>query len=121
MSLKGPPRTISDRTNGLCHDFIPQLMKSPDIPGRFNFRIRDDKVYANGQVTLRRGGRMHHIGLGKEHAGQPVRMLIHDLHILVVHRDTGEILRELILDPDKNHQPRGLPQDPRKEHPAKAA
>ena len=62
---------------------------------------------------------MHHIGLGKAHAGQPVRMLIHDLHVTVINRDTGEILRELVIDPDKNYQPRGLPPGPNKGTPRK--
>ena len=35
-------------------------------------------------------------------------MLIHDLDITVIDRDSGEILRELVLNPDKDSQPRGL-------------
>lgn len=57
---------------------------------------------------------MHHIGLGAEHAGTKVRMLIHNLHVIIIDRDTGEILRELHLDPDKDSQPRGLKPGPRK-------
>ncbi len=112
-----PHRSLNRATPAQA--YTARAKASPDHNRGGHFRIRDDKVYANGQVTLRRGGRMHHIGLGKEHAGQPVRMLIHDLHILVVHRDTGEILRELILDPDKNHQPRRLPPGPKKGTPRK--
>lgn len=62
---------------------------------------------------------MHHIGLGKEHAGQPIRMLIHNLDIIVIHRRTGEILRELTLDPNKDNQPRGLKPGPKKGTPRK--
>ena len=40
-------------------------------------------------------------------------MLVHDLHVIVIDRDTGEILRELDLDPDKDHQPRGLSLGPK--------
>ena len=40
-------------------------------------------------------------------------MLIHDLDITVINRDTGEILRELVLDPDKDNQPLGPKPGPR--------
>ena len=62
---------------------------------------------------MRRGGRLHHIKLGMEHAGTPIRMLIHDLHVIVINRDTGEILRELTINPDKDSQPRGLKPGPK--------
>ena len=41
-------------------------------------------------------------------------MLIHDLDITVINRDTGEILRELVLDPDKDNQPLGRRPGPTK-------
>jgi hypothetical protein len=43
-------------------------------------------------------------------------MLIHDLDVIVIDRDTGEILRELTIDPDKDSQPRGLKPGPRPGH-----
>jgi len=57
---------------------------------------------------------MHHIGLGNHLAGTPVRLLIHDRHVIVVDPATGEILRELTIDPDRDYQPRGLPPGPKK-------
>ncbi len=110
-----PHRSLNRATPAQAYQ--ARAKATPDHNRDGHFRIRDDKVYANGQVTLRRGGRMHHIGLGKEHAGQPVRMLIHDLHVTVINRATGEILRELTINPDVNHQPRGLPPGPKKGSP----
>lgn len=71
-----------------------------------HWRIRHDKV-TSGRVTLRHAGRLHHIGLGYEHNGRVVRILVHDLHITVIHADTGEIIRDLALDPDRDYQPLG--------------
>lgn len=71
-----------------------------------HWRVRHDKV-TSGRVTLRHGGRLHHIGLGYEHNGVVVRILVHDLHITVIHADTGEILRDLELDPTRDYQPLG--------------
>lgn len=79
-----------------------------------HFRIRDDKVHATGNITLRRAGRLHHIGLGTHLAGTRVRLLVHDLHVLVIDPETGEIYRELTLDPTRDYQPRGLPPGPKK-------
>ena len=59
---------------------------------------------------------MHHIKLGIQHARTPVRMLIHDLHVIVIDRDTAEILRELTINPDKDSQPRGVKPGPRPGH-----
>jgi hypothetical protein len=41
---------------------------------------------------------------------------IHDLHVIVINRETGEILRELTINPDKDSQPRGLKPGPRPGH-----
>lgn len=68
-------------------------------------RIRHDKVDDSGSVTLRVNGKLHHIGLGRTHRRTHVIMLIHDLHVRVVNAETGEIIRELIINPDNDYQP----------------
>jgi len=69
-------------------------------------RIRHDRIDTTGAVSLRRAGRMHHIGLGRAHAGTPVILLIADLDIHVINAHTGELLRALTLDPTRDYQPR---------------
>jgi transposase InsO family protein len=80
-------------------------------------RVRTDRVDANGKLTLRLGGRLHHIGIGRTHARTPVLMLIRDLDIRVINAATGELLRELVLDPARDYQPTGAPRGPRKKTP----
>jgi transposase InsO family protein len=82
-----------------------------------HWRIRHDKVDKTGRVTLRNGGRLHHIGLGYEHNATTVRILVHDLHITVINADTGEIIRDLTLDPTRDYQPLGRPPGPPKGSP----
>ena len=41
-----------------------------------------------------------------------VLMLVQDLHIRVINAATGELLRELILDPARDYQPTGRPPGP---------
>ena len=73
-----------------------------------HFRVRKDRVDKAGLVTLRYNSRLHHIGLGRRHGGTPVLLLIADLHIRVI-TEHGELLRELTLDPTRDHQPQGRP------------
>jgi transposase InsO family protein len=72
-------------------------------------RVRTDRIDDTGLVTLRHNGRPHHIGIGRPHAGTRVLLLVQDLHIRVINASTGELLRELTLDPTRNYQPTGRP------------
>ena len=80
-----------------------------------HWRIRHDRVDKTGRVTLRHNGHLHHVGLGAEHARTRVVMLIADLHVRVVDAATGELLRDLTLDPARDYQPLGRPPGPRPE------
>jgi transposase InsO family protein len=82
-----------------------------------HWRIRHDRIDSSGTVTLRHNSRLHHIGLGRRLATTPVTLLVDDLHVRVIERHTGELLRELILDPTRDFQPRGLPPGPPKKTP----
>jgi hypothetical protein len=68
-------------------------------------RVRHDRIDADGNLTLRVNGRLHHIGIGRTHARTPVLLLVQDLHVRVVNAATGELLRELVIDPARNYQP----------------
>jgi hypothetical protein len=40
---------------------------------------------------------------------------VHDLHVRIINAATGELIRELTIDPTRNYQPRGVrPGRPRK-------
>ena len=75
-------------------------------------RVRADRVDADGKLTLRHNGKLHHIGIGRTHARTRVLMLVHDLHIRVINAATGELIRELTLNPDRDYQPTGRPPGP---------
>ena len=80
-------------------------------------RVRTDRIDNSGVVTLRHHGRLHHIGIGRTHARTHVIMLIQDLHIRVINAATGELLRELTLDPARDYQPTGRPPGPPRKTP----
>jgi hypothetical protein len=75
-------------------------------------RVRRDRIDASGVITLRRHGQLRHIGVGRTHARTHVIMLIQDLNIRVINAATGELLRELTLNPGKDYQPTGRPPGP---------
>lgn len=80
-------------------------------------RVRRDTIDTNGTVTLRAGGRLRHIGIGRTHARTHVLLLIHDLHTRIIDAATGELLRELDLDLTRDYQPTGKPRHPKKKTP----
>jgi transposase InsO family protein len=80
-------------------------------------RLRRDRIDDTGKVTLRHGGRLYHIGIGRTHARTHVIMLIQDRHIRVIHAATGELLRQLTLDPTRDYQPTGKPRKPTRNQP----
>ena len=82
-----------------------------------HWRIRHDTVDRSGRITLRHAGKLHHIGLSYNDIGRHVRILVHDLHITIIDADTGEIIRDLILDTTRDYQPTGKPPGPPKGSP----
>ena len=58
-----------------------------------------------------------HIGIGRTYAGTCVLLLVQDLDIRVIDAATGELLRELTLDPARDYQPTGQPPGPKKKTP----
>jgi transposase InsO family protein len=70
-------------------------------------RVREDVIDRDGKLTLRRNGRLHHIGIGRDHARTRVLMLIDDLHVRIIDKTTGELIRELVINPDRDYQPTG--------------
>jgi transposase InsO family protein len=109
-----PHRALNRRTPAQADNARPKATPTgPVIPA--HYRVRTDKIDTGGSVTLRHNSRLHHIGLGTRNAGTPITLLIDNLHIRVIHRHTGDLIRELTLDPTRDYQPRGLPPGPPKQ------
>jgi transposase InsO family protein len=77
-------------------------------------RVRAGTIGKTGTVTLRHAGRLYHIGVGRTHARTGILLLVQDLDIRIINAATGELLRQLTLDPDRNYQPTGRPPGPPK-------
>lgn len=101
-----PHRALGRRTPGEAYAGRPKASASGILLIDGHFRVRHDKNDTNGKLTLRHNSPLHHIGIGRRHAGTPVLVLVHDLHIRVL-STRGQLLRDLILDPavTTNHRP----------------
>ncbi|WP_102508762.1 IS481 family transposase [Sanguibacter massiliensis] len=112
-----PHRSLEHRaTPAAAYSARPKARPSRDRSRDTHDRVRTDRIDKSGVVTLRHNNKLHHIGIGRTHAGTYVRMLVQDLDIIVIDATTGEILRELVLDPTKNYQPTGRPRGPAPGH-----
>lgn len=102
-----PHRSLPHRaTPATLFDTMPKALPDNSRDPDSHVRIRHDRVDKTGAVTLRVNGKMHHIGIGRTHARTHVILLIHDLDVRVVNATTGELLRELTINPDRDYQPR---------------
>jgi transposase len=107
-------RPVSEiaRCYGVARSWIYAVLARYRDEGEAAFEQRSRRPTRSpppGLVTLRRNGRLHHIGIGRPHAGTRVLLLVQDLHIRVINAHTGELLRELTLNPTRNYQPTGRP------------
>jgi transposase InsO family protein len=108
-----PHRSLPHQaTPATIYRSLPKATPSTDRSTDHHDRVRHDRIDKAGSVTLRVAGQLRHIGVGRTYARTHVILLIHDLHVTIVNAATGEILRDLIIDPRKNYQPRGLPPGP---------
>ena len=99
-----PHRALHRRTPQQAYDARPKAVPTGKPLDDSHYRIRHDRIDPGGVFTLRHNSHLHHIGIGRRHAGRDVLVLVHDLHIRVLTTE-GELLRELQLDPSKNYQP----------------
>jgi transposase len=85
-----PPRSRPGRLLG------PQSRPTSEPPGQGR---------RHGTVTLRHDSRLHHIGIGRAHKGWAVKLLVADRDIRALDLHTGELIRRLTLDPNRDYQP----------------
>ena len=71
-------------------------------------RVRTDRVSA-GAVTLRVDGHLHHIGIGRTLEGTRIILLIDGYDVRIIHAATGEIIRQLTINPEHRYHGTGKP------------
>lgn len=108
-----PHRSLPHRaTPAAVYTTRPKAAPGTALQAADTGRIRTDIVDKAGSVTLRYNGKLHHIGIGRTHERTRVILIVAGLDIRIVHATTGELTRELTLDPDRDYQPTGRPKGP---------
>jgi transposase InsO family protein len=100
-----PHRALQRRTPAQAYAARPKATPNGTALDTAHWRTRQDKIDKSGIVTLRHNSRLHHLGVGRRHAGTHVLILAKDRNIRIVARDTGELLRQLVLNPAQDYQP----------------
>jgi transposase InsO family protein len=109
-----PHRSLSRRTPTAAYQARPKATPQASTEPDPQPRVRRDVVDNHGKLTLRHNGKMHHIGIGRAHARTPILMLINGLDIRIINAATGELLRELTLNPAVDYQTQGPHEPPTK-------
>ena len=101
-----PHRSLDRKTPAAAYAARPKAAPAPDA-GRP--ATRTGRVGSNGTITHSHDGRRRHIALGRRHAGTTVLVTSTGPAIQIADAATGEILRELTIDPTRDYQPTGAP------------
>jgi transposase InsO family protein len=104
-----PHRALHGHTPLQAYSNRIKARPATGAPQPTHFRVRQDKVDQGGRVTLRHNSRLHHIGIGRAHTGRTIKLLIADQNIHVIDPQTGELLRQLTLNPNRDYQPINQP------------
>ena len=97
-----PHRAIGRRTPGEAYRANPK--DQPSGPAsRGHFRVRYDTTDGKGAMTLRRGGRLHHLKVGAAQARRRVLAIVGEQEVTVVALETGEILSAHAIEPDEGY------------------
>ena len=102
-----PHRALGGRTPLQAYSAQVKARPASQENPEAHFRVRHDKVDGQGKVSLRHDSRLHHIGLGRAYKGKPIKLLVADRDIRVLDARTGELIRRLTLDPNRDYQPIG--------------
>ena len=96
-----PHRAVQRRTPGEACRTRPKAAPASASSGYC--RLRYDHAGKGGKVSIRRAGRMHHLGIGIAHAGREILALTDPASVTVTELRTGEVLSVHDIDPARDY------------------
>jgi transposase InsO family protein len=97
-----PHRALHRRTPGDAYRATPKAAPA-GARAQQHYRLRYDRLDTKGRMTLRRAGRMHHLGTGITNARKRVLALADDHQVLITDLTTGEVISAHQIEPHKNY------------------
>jgi len=101
-----PHRSLDRKTPAAAYAARP---KAAPAPGGGSPTTQTGRAASNGTITHSHDGRRRHIAIGRRHAGTAVLVISTGPAIQIADAATGEVLRELTIDPTRDYQPTGAP------------
>jgi transposase InsO family protein len=98
-----PHRALQRKTPGQAYRATPKAIPAANGHPQGHYRLRYDRLDTKGRMTLRRAGRMHHLGIGTAHARKRVLAFADEHHITVADLTTGEVLSTHLIEPQKTY------------------
>jgi transposase InsO family protein len=98
-----PHRALARSTPGHAYRATPKAAPASNGHTPGHYRLRYDRLDPKGRMTLRRAGRMHHLGIGAEHARKRVLAFADHHHVTVADLATGEVLSVHHIDPNRSY------------------
>jgi transposase InsO family protein len=97
-----PHRALDRRTPANAYRATPKALPAGGRPQQ-HYRLRYDRIDADGKITFRRAGRMHHLGTGRANTRKRVLAIADDHQVIVTDLETGEVLSQHLIDPNKSY------------------
>lgn len=93
LEMKTPQRAYESTIKA-----TPKVAKEKE-----HYRVRTDRVDQFGKLSLRRAGKMHHLGVGIGHSHKSVIMIVDHFKVSVVEKKTGEVLSQHLIEPSRSY------------------
>ena len=97
-NTKRPHKALEMRTPQISYEATikatPKVAKDKE-----HYRVRHDNVDQFGKLSLRRAGKMHHLGVGIEHHFKKVFVVVDHYKVSVIEKTTGEVLSKHTIEP----------------------
>ncbi len=101
-NTKRPHKALEMRTPQ--HSYEATIKATPKVAkDKEHNRVRHDRVDKFGKLSLRRAGKMHHLGVGIEHHFKKVFVVVDHYKVSVIEKITGELLSQHTIEPARGY------------------
>jgi transposase InsO family protein len=98
-----PHRALKRLTPAAAYAATPKARLATTIGDPGHYRLRYDRTDNHGKMSIRRAGRLHHLGVGASNAHRRVLAIADQTTVTVIDLTTGEVLSSHTIDPDRSY------------------